>query len=219
MPQVLSFNIKSVIHKNPCPDVRKMLSGSDVLWMAVNIVHCFREQALCGDQVQLICLGGKLFLRNRKLSVEVWTQNDICIFRHDLSLVGPEGTKFCRCLLQIRVIRGVHEQLVRLLSQSEQKELRIKESFSPFSGQNPLQYNPYTEPLWRAAVDQYNRAMAPAEQRIAGKLRNQFRGLEQNSQQVTTLHPMAKLRLYMKCFVHMYFLLSFLNRQCICFCT
>ena len=103
---------------------------------------------------------------------------------------------FCRCLLQIRVIRGVHEQLVRLLSQSEQKELRIKESFSPFSGQNPLQYNPYTEPLWRAAVDQYNRAMAPAEQRIAGKLRNQFRGLEQNSQQVTTLHPMVKLRLY-----------------------
>ena len=88
---------------------------------------------------------------------------------------------------QIRSIRGVHEQLLRLLSSSEQKELRVGEAFSPFAGQNPLQYNPYTEPLWRAAVDQYDRAMGPAEQRIAGKLRNQFRGLEQNSQQVKGL--------------------------------
>ena len=31
---------------------------------------------------------------------------------------------------------------------------------------------------------QYDHAMAPAEQRIAGKLRQQFRGLETNSQQV-----------------------------------
>ena len=55
--------------------------------------------------------------------------------------------------------------MLRLLSQSEQKEVRVKDSFSPFAGQNPLQYNPYTEPLWRAAIEQYNRAMAPAEQK------------------------------------------------------
>ncbi len=62
--------------------------------------------------------------------------------------------------------------------------MRISDAFSPFSGLNPVQYNPYTVPLWKAAVAQYDRAMAPAEQRLAGKLRNQFRGLDGNSQQM-----------------------------------
>ena len=89
--------------------------------------------------------------------------------------------------------------MLRLLSQSEQKEVRVKDSFSPFAGQNPLQYNPYTEPLWRAAIEQYNRAMAPAEQKIASKLRHQFQGLEQNSQQVCS------------CSITMFTVFSFVN--------
>jgi len=47
-----------------------------------------------------------------------------------------------------------------------------------------VQYNPYTQPLWAAAVAQFDRAVAPAEQRIAGKLRAQIRGLEGNTQQL-----------------------------------
>ena len=81
-------------------------------------------------------------------------------------------------------IRSVHEQVIRLLSSSEQNEMRLSDAFAPFAGQNPLQYNPYTEPLWKAAVAQYDRAMSPAEQRIAGKLRSQFRAVEGNPQQV-----------------------------------
>ncbi len=81
-------------------------------------------------------------------------------------------------------IRTVHEQLLRLLSNQEQEELRTSEAFSPFAGQHPLQYNRYTQPLWKAAVAQYDRSMTPAEQRIAGKLRGQFRDLERNTQQV-----------------------------------
>ena len=73
---------------------------------------------------------------------------------------------------------------MRLLSNQEQQEMHVSEAFTPFAGLNPLQYNPYTLPLWKAAVAQYDRAMAPAEQRIAGKLRNQFRGLDGNPQQV-----------------------------------
>ena len=41
-----------------------------------------------------------------------------------------------------------------------------------------LQHNPYTEPLWKAAVAQYDRGMAPAELRIASKLRRKFHELE-----------------------------------------
>ena len=81
-------------------------------------------------------------------------------------------------------MRTVHEQLVRLLSSSERQQLRTSEAFGPFSGLNPLHHNPYTEPLWRAAVTQYERGMAPAEQRIAGKLRQQFRDLSAQSHQV-----------------------------------
>ena len=87
---------------------------------------------------------------------------------------------------QVLTVRTVHEQLVQLLSSSERQQLRTSEAFAPFSGLNPLHQNPYTEPLWRAAVTQYERGMAPAEQRIAGKLRQQFRDLAAQSHQVNT---------------------------------
>lgn len=79
--------------------------------------------------------------------------------------------------LKVLTLRTVHEQLVRLLSTSERQQLRTSEAFLPFSGLNPLHHNPYTEPLWRAAVAQYERGMAPAEQKIAGKLRQQLSNL------------------------------------------
>ena len=51
-------------------------------------------------------------------------------------------------------------------------------------GLQPLHHNPYTEPLWRAAVAQYERGMAPAELRIAGKLRSKFHHLEAQPHQL-----------------------------------
>ena len=46
-----------------------------------------------------------------------------------------------------------------------------------------MQYNPYTEPIWRAAIKQYENALAPAEHRIAGKLKNQLRNMNANTMQ------------------------------------
>lgn len=60
----------------------------------------------------------------------------------------------------------------------------MNDAFAAFANVNPIQYNPYTQPLWAAAVAQFDRTVAPAEQRIAGKLRSQIRGLEGNSQQL-----------------------------------
>ena len=87
-------------------------------------------------------------------------------------------------IVQVLTLRTVHEQLVRLLSTTERQLLRTSEAFSPFSGLNALHHNPYTEPLWRAAVTQYERGMAPAEQKIAGKLRQQLSDLSAKSHQV-----------------------------------
>ena len=53
-----------------------------------------------------------------------------------------------------------------------------------FQGLQPLQHNPYTEPLWKAAVAQYERGMAPAELRIAGKLRGKFQQLQAQPHQL-----------------------------------
>ena len=78
----------------------------------------------------------------------------------------------------------VHEQIMRLLSTQEQQDLRMSEAFSHFSGINPLQYNPYTMPLWKGAVAQFDRGLEQAEKKIAGKLRSQIRGLESNPQQL-----------------------------------
>ncbi|XP_076446844.1 LOW QUALITY PROTEIN: cytoplasmic dynein 2 heavy chain 1-like [Babylonia areolata] len=87
-------------------------------------------------------------------------------------------------LEEILSLRTVHEQLLRLLSASEQQELDVGNAFGPFLGLNPVQYNPYTQPLWAAAVSQYERAMEPAQQKIAGKLRTQFHTLDGNPQQL-----------------------------------
>ena len=51
-------------------------------------------------------------------------------------------------------------------------------------GLQPLQHNPYTEPLWRSAVAQYERGMGPAELRIANKLRGKFHQLEAQPHQL-----------------------------------
>ena len=94
--------------------------------------------------------------------------------------------KWIFCSFQILTLRIVHEQQIRLLSAQEQRDLRTNEAFNSFMGLNPLQYNPYTQPLWNAAVAQYDRVMAPVEQKIAGKLKQQLRGLEGYPQQVRT---------------------------------
>lgn len=51
-----------------------------------------------------------------------------------------------------------------------------------FVGLQALQHNPYTEPLWKAAVAQYERSVTPAELRIAGKLRSKFQQLQAQPQ-------------------------------------
>jgi dynein heavy chain 2 len=51
-------------------------------------------------------------------------------------------------------------------------------------GLNPVQYNPYTEPLWRAAVKQFERSLIVTEERVAGKLKIQLQTANVNTSQV-----------------------------------
>ena len=52
-----------------------------------------------------------------------------------------------------------------------------------YSSKGVFQYNPYTEPLWRSAVNAFGNALMPAENRIAGKLKYQLRSITGNTLQ------------------------------------
>uniref|UniRef100_A0A7N9AQM7 Dynein cytoplasmic 2 heavy chain 1 n=1 Tax=Mastacembelus armatus TaxID=205130 RepID=A0A7N9AQM7_9TELE len=103
-----------------------------------------------------------------------------------------KGNKHCpqilHCLAtrldEVVTLRMVHEKLLRLLSGGKQQALTADRVFEPFSGLNPLHYNPYTEPLWRAAVAQFERLMAPSEQDVAGRLKSCIADVQDNPQQL-----------------------------------
>ncbi|XP_071452948.1 cytoplasmic dynein 2 heavy chain 1 [Hetaerina americana] len=84
-------------------------------------------------------------------------------------------------LQEILQVRTMHRQLVRLLSSSEQENLRTKDAFLPFSGMNPVQFNPYTDPLWQVAMKRFEDVLAPAEAKVASKLRTQLNNLAPSS--------------------------------------
>ncbi|KAI1893942.1 hypothetical protein AGOR_G00128840 [Albula goreensis] len=87
-------------------------------------------------------------------------------------------------LEEVVTIRMVHEKLLRLLPAGKQQALSSARVFEPFSGLNPLHYNPYTEPLWKTAVSQFERAISPAEQEVAGKLKVSIGDVRDNPQQL-----------------------------------
>ncbi|XP_032878557.1 cytoplasmic dynein 2 heavy chain 1 isoform X2 [Amblyraja radiata] len=92
--------------------------------------------------------------------------------------------KLAKRLEEIQNSRTVHEKLMRLLPAGEQQLLHNAHVFEPFAGLNPVQYNPYTEPLWRAAVAQFERLISPSEQKVASKLKVSIVEVQDNPQQL-----------------------------------
>uniref|UniRef100_A0A3Q0T4R8 Cytoplasmic dynein 2 heavy chain 1 n=1 Tax=Amphilophus citrinellus TaxID=61819 RepID=A0A3Q0T4R8_AMPCI len=103
-----------------------------------------------------------------------------------------KGNKHCpqtlHCLAkrlnEVVTLRMVHEKLLCLLPGVKQQALTVERVFEPFCGLNPLHYNPYTESLWRAAVAQFERLMAPSEQEVAGRLKSYIGDVQDNPQQL-----------------------------------
>ncbi|KAF3823514.1 hypothetical protein GH733_006982 [Mirounga leonina] len=92
--------------------------------------------------------------------------------------------KLGKRLEEVLAVRTIHEKLLYFLPASEEKIICLTRVFEPFTGLNPVQYNPYTEPLWKAAVSQYEKIIAPAEQKIAGKLKNYISEIQDSPQQL-----------------------------------
>uniref|UniRef100_A0ABM5FWF4 Cytoplasmic dynein 2 heavy chain 1 n=2 Tax=Agamidae TaxID=81953 RepID=A0ABM5FWF4_9SAUR len=93
-------------------------------------------------------------------------------------------SKLGKRLEEVLSIRTLHEKLTYFLPTGEQQALHLAQVFEPFAGLNPVHYNPYTEPLWKAALRQYERVIAPAEQKIASKLKTYLSEIEDSPQQL-----------------------------------
>ncbi|GAB0180600.1 cytoplasmic dynein 2 heavy chain 1 [Grus japonensis] len=97
----------------------------------------------------------------------------------------PESlAKLGKRLDEVLTVRTLHEKLTFFLPAGEQNALHLAQVFEPFAGLNPVHYNPYTEPLWKAAVSQYERIIAPAEQKIASKLKKFISEIQDSPQQL-----------------------------------
>ncbi|XP_073674385.1 cytoplasmic dynein 2 heavy chain 1-like [Garra rufa] len=96
----------------------------------------------------------------------------------------PQGLQsLAQRLEEVVQVRSVCEKLQRLLSGGKQ-QVSAARVYQPFTGLNPIHYNPYTEPLWRAAVSQFDRLIAPAEQEAAGKLKTFIIDAQDSPQQL-----------------------------------
>ncbi|XP_038236236.1 cytoplasmic dynein 2 heavy chain 1 isoform X1 [Dermochelys coriacea] len=97
----------------------------------------------------------------------------------------PESLdKLGKRLDEVLTIRTLHEKLAYFLPMGEQQTLQLAQVFEPFACLNPVHYNPYTEPLWRAAVSQYERIVAPVEQKVASKLKTFISEIQDSPQQL-----------------------------------
>ncbi|XDV33112.1 hypothetical protein PO909_003674 [Leuciscus waleckii] len=96
----------------------------------------------------------------------------------------PQGLEsLAQRLEEVAQVRSVCEKLQRLLSGGKQ-QVSAARVYQPFTGLNPIHYNPYTEPLWRASVSQFDRLITPAEQEAAGKLKTFIIDAQDSPQQL-----------------------------------
>ncbi|CAL8361611.1 unnamed protein product [Merluccius merluccius] len=111
----------------------------------------------------------------KRQTSHVWNGDQHC--QHTLQSLAQR-------LDEVVTLRTVYEKLLRLLPGGKQQALNPQRVFEPFSGLNPLHYNPYTEPLWRAAVGQFERCIASSEQEVAGRLKSYIADVQDNPQQL-----------------------------------
>lgn len=87
-------------------------------------------------------------------------------------------------VLQIRSGKEQYSMLLKTVKDAnEDGESKI--NFSAFEGMDSLQFNPFTEPTWQSAVEQFNRSMNYVDQKTAQILKMHLRQAQSSPRQVT----------------------------------
>jgi len=72
---------------------------------------------------------------------------------------------------EIFELRSQHDELLRLLSSEEQKEMKVESFFDPFRNINSFYLNEMLVASWKNSRKQYERMLEPVEKEICSKLR------------------------------------------------
>jgi len=92
--------------------------------------------------------------------------------------------QFKQRLNQIISIRSSYEQSLRLNPLMNKENFSVNKVFAPFFNLNPIQFNPYTDPQWNSAMNQFENIMSNTDRDVAKKLREHFQKLNSNPQQM-----------------------------------
>ena len=92
--------------------------------------------------------------------------------------------QFKRRLHQIISIRSTYEQSLRIHPSMSKDSFSVSRVFAPFFNLNPIQFNPYTDPQWNSAMDQFENVMSTVDRDLARQLREHFHKLRSNPQQL-----------------------------------
>jgi dynein heavy chain 2 len=92
--------------------------------------------------------------------------------------------QFKKRLNQIISIRSSYEQSLRFNSSMNKEKYSATNVFSPFFNLNPIQFNPYTDPQWNSAMNQFESTMSNIDRDVAKQIRDHFQNLRSNPQQM-----------------------------------
>uniref|UniRef100_A0A8C8AR50 Dynein cytoplasmic 2 heavy chain 1 n=1 Tax=Otus sunia TaxID=257818 RepID=A0A8C8AR50_9STRI len=174
-PQPRMHNLLDVIGGSLGRYVQRKLAGLN-LWE--DAFHSVKENLKAG---MLIC--EQWVSACEYLTGQLWQRYTLHPWKNEKYF--PESlAKLGKRLDEVLTVRTLHEKLTVFLPAGEQNSLHLAQVFEPFAGLNPVHCNPYTEPLWKAAVSQYERIIAPAEQKIASKLKRFISEIQDSPQQL-----------------------------------
>ncbi|CAF0723119.1 unnamed protein product [Rotaria sordida] len=92
--------------------------------------------------------------------------------------------QFKKRLQQIISIRSSYEQSLRFNPSMNKENFSANQVFAPFFNLNPIQFNPYTDPQWNSAMNQFENTMLSIDRDVARQLREHFQKLHSNPQQM-----------------------------------
>mmetsp|Transcript_23934 Transcript_23934/g.36619 ORF Transcript_23934/g.36619 Transcript_23934/m.36619 type:complete len:352 (+) Transcript_23934:205-1260(+) len=75
---------------------------------------------------------------------------------------------------EIFELRSQHDELLRLLSSEEQKEMNVESFFEPFRETNAFYINEVLLPHWLSTKKRYENSLEPVEKKICSKLRKEI---------------------------------------------
>jgi len=87
-------------------------------------------------------------------------------------------------ILQIRAGKEQYGILIKSVKEDRDQEDQSKSNYSAFDGLDPLQFNPFTEPVWQSAIQAYNSSMNYADQKTAQILKMHLRQAQSNPRQL-----------------------------------